>query len=108
MTDHYLVAMAQMETASVLKDSLEAEYKHRPQDPVAVRLRSVTIARLHDDLRHTLTMAKLHANLADVQATHDLRSVVEQLAKDLNEPTEFVEVERHAAPVVRLVEDTES
>lgn len=77
MTDHFALAVASMETAGILRDSLQAAYDSKPTD---VR----EVAKLNSDLRHVLTVAKLHSNLAGVQATYDLRAVVEQLAKDLN------------------------
>lgn len=85
MTDHFALAVASMETAGILRDSLQAAYDHKPTD---VR----EVAKLNADLRHVLTVAKLHTNLANVQATYDLRAELAQLAKDLNADPEPLRV----------------
>jgi len=84
MTDHYSEALEALETAEVHRERLRFEYDAvRHKDPVA-------IARARDDLRHALTVAKLHTNLAavqqargQVQALEDLRGEIAALCQDL-------------------------
>lgn len=85
MTDHYALALDALETAEVYRDNLRMEYDAvRHKDPVA-------IAKIRDDLRHVLTVAKLQTNLAQVQQAHaqvqaleDLRGEIAALCQDLN------------------------
>lgn len=94
MTEHFALAREAMETAEVYRESLRAEYDATRKDPIA-------IARLNDALRYTLTTAKLHSNLAEVQALYDLRAEVVALVKDLNTPPPTM----HVKPVLEVVAD---
>lgn len=81
MINHYELALEHMTTAGVLRDALNEAYRARPKNPIE-------IAQLNDDLRQTLTMAKLHTNLAEVGALYDLRASVDQLFQALTSEPE--------------------
>lgn len=99
MADHFEMATSLLVTGNILKDALDEEFKHRHKTPDVL----VRITRLKADIKHVHDTAELHIGMAGVQATHDLRAVIEQLAKDLNaeppprEPTCFLGAgrERH-------------
>ena len=83
MTDHFARSVELMDRAESLRSSIDLAHTERPKNPVK-------IARLNDRLRFTLTMAKLHANLAEVQAMYDLRAEVTELVCDLTSVPPFI------------------
>lgn len=83
MTNHFDQATSRIAEAVQLRQTLDDTYDLRPHD-------RLSIATLHESLRFCLSMAKLHSNLAEVQALYDLRSEVAVLFQELTkEPEPF-------------------
>jgi hypothetical protein len=95
-TDHFGLAVDRMAAGADVRETLDLAYECRPKDPVL-------IAQLNDHLRHNMAMARLHAELAQVQvfkqqvqATNDLRASVDQIHQWLTTDDDI--------PPIRLVD----
>lgn len=77
MTSHLDHATRWISSAYQLRAELDTEYE-RP------RPRPDHIGRLNSQLKHARELAAVHAQLAQVSATYDLRAELAELAQDLN------------------------
>lgn len=68
MTDHYLKARELLDEVDCLQAELDVEYSKPIKDNRAVASR-------HERIRSALSRAKIHAQLAEVQALHDMHLV---------------------------------
>lgn len=109
MINHETLALERMEAAENYRQALKTAHRSRPKTPETL----AQIASLNEDLRHTLTLAKLHTNLAQVQAARaqvgaleDLRAEVERLVEDLTAPMDRA-IGRAISTPLRSVETVE-